>query len=546
MQLKRLIDNHEYVFSFIVILLVVTIFNLHNVFGPQILLSDDNARYFLFVNDVFTIPNHRSITDLLWLHVRFIASIFSTYSVEYARLYVLLIYMIPLSCLLYVFNRKILELSQWVALASAVVINIIPRQYQVPAFLEGSYTVTGMLAFVITLIVTEQYLNSSRYKVIPIIAISIGWLLTCDLMNEMGVLLFPAYIYLIYSSDAQLIKKLYLYLITSLITVYRIYIYFHLAGTLSNKPADHSLHVIANRIVKSIDWWLPVSTGTTTKFIFVVLMAILVFYIYIKSKKSMREEKSIVRAYIFYGIWFLSCSFPFWFLSQYFSPRYFYISYIALTTITFITVYQALILPTRYRQQIATISIIIIFSLYGAQRYLMNADMFNTWNKLNSEIYSLLSNEIVNKDTQISLVNINTRTGGYYIWSSGYLQYLLKMPGVRGIIGDEYNFYDPFNLEHCGYRFTMSCLDTSKELIAYKKDMTHHVVRMNYFLQWKDKGKRDSDWSIYKTNNKNRLSLVATGSGIDNYRNTLSELNLSPDQVLWGNYNDKKSLETRM
>ena len=94
----------------------------------------------------------------------------------------------------------------------------------------------------------------------------------------------------------------------------------------------------------------------------------------------MREEKSIVRAYIFYGIWFLSCSFPFWFLSQYFSPRYFYISYIALTTITFITVYQALILPTRYRQQIATISIIIIFSLYGAQRYLMNADMFNKWN----------------------------------------------------------------------------------------------------------------------------------------------------------------------
>ena len=546
MQIANIIEKHEYKFSFLIIFLVVTISNLHSVFGLDMLLQDDNYRYYLIVNDSFTIPDSRSMSDFLWLHVKFLAGIYSTYSVEHARLYVLLIYMVPLSCLFYFFNRRFLHISKWVSLLSAATINIIPSLYQVPAFLDGSYTVTGMLAFIIALIFTSLYLDSSRRNPLLLTMSIIGWFLSCDLMNEMGILLFPALLYFIYSSDAGFKRKTYLYLSTFIIASYRLYMYFQLDGVPSNKPTDLSIQTITDRIIKSIEWWLPVSTRTSVAVVLGLLVAAMLFYAYIKSLNDIDKKPNIARAYIFYGIWFLSCSFPFWFLSRFFSPRHMYISYIALTTMTFIAIYQLFIVKTRYRQQLAVISLLAIFSLYGSQRYFLNKEKFIQWNKTNSDIFTLLNRETIHDDTQFALVNINNGTGGLYYWSSGYLQYLLKKPGIRGVMGNEFNFYDPFNLKHCGFKFTMSCLNASKELIAFKKDARLQTVRMNYFLQWKEKGKRDSDWSLYKTDNNNRMNIVSTGTGINNYRNILSELNLSPEQVLWGNSNDKISLESLM
>lgn len=546
MRIIQHIKNHEYIFSFTAIFLVVTTSNLHSVFGLDMLLHDDNYRYYLIVNDSFTIPDFRSMTDLLWLHVKFISIIFSTYSVEIARLYILLAYMVPLSCLLYLFNRKFLHLPIWVSLASAVTINIIPNLYQVPAFLDGSYTVTGMLAFVLTLISTSLYLGSPRPNLFLLSISLTGWFLACDLMNEMGILLFPAFLYFIYSSDATLKRKSYLYVMASLIASYRLYIYFQLDGVPSNKPNALSIQIITDRIFKTIEWWLPVSTRTSVAIALGLIVVAMLFYAYKKSRSTPATRISITRVYIFYAIWFLACSSPFWFLTRFFSPRHLYISYIALTTMTFIAVYQLFIMKMRYRQQIAVFSLVLIFSLYGTQRYLLNKEKFIQWNKTNSEIYTLLNREAIHDDTQFALVNINNGTGGLYYWSSGYLQYLLKKPGIRGLMGNEFNFYDPFNSKHCGFRFTMSCLNTSKELIAFKKNEHMQTMRMKYFLQWKDKGKRDSDWLLYKSDEYNRISVVSTGTGIDSYIGLLTELSLAPEQVLWGNYNDKKSLAPPM
>ena len=111
-------------------------------------------------------------------------------------------------------------------------------------------------------------------------------------------------------------------------------------------------------------------------------------------------------------------------------------------------------------------------------------------------------------------------------------------------MGNEKNFYDPFNLKHCGYSYTMSCLDTNKELVAYKQDEEYKTHRMNYFLRWIDSEKHNSDWILYKTDNTNKLHIISTGRGLDNYELTLSELDLDTKQVLWGNLNDKNTIES--
>lgn len=110
------------------------------------------------------------------------------------------------------------------------------------------------------------------------------------------------------------------------------------------------------------------------------------------------------------------------------------------------------------------------------------------------------------------------------------------------MIGQEKNFYDPFNMNHCGYEHRMSCLDTNKELIAFKQDARHQRMQMTYFLRWLNEGEYNSEWSLYQADEDNKLSIINSGTGLETYKTTLFELNIDPELILWGNLNDKKSL----
>lgn len=542
-RISSLLKN-EYVQSFLIIIIVVTAANLHTVFGLDILFNDDNARYYSFVNDQYKISDPRSFIGLLFALKWIPVYIFSTYSVEAARLFILFAYMIPVSCLFYYFNRKLLGLSAWVSMGSAVVINIIPQQFAIPAFLDGSYPVPGMLVFLTTLIISALYLDSNRTNILFLTIATAGWLLVCDLITEMGIFLYPVLLYYIYTSESDLKRKLYLLVSTFIITAYRLYFYYQTVGiNPTNKPASLTIQDIAYRVMKSFEWWLPFERGTTITVIVSILIVAMLLFSFSKALKSTNRNNSTPRAYILYAIWFISCSFPFWFLSKYFSPRYFYISHFALTAITFIAIYQLFISPRIHRKRIAVLSMLAIFILYGTQRFAINDDYFHRLNKKNDFIYSILSNEAINDTTQIALVNIKNGTGGYHMWSSGYLQYLFQKPGIRGVMGNEINFYDPFNLKHCGYSHTMSCLDTTKELIAYKKNDDSQINRMMYFLQWKNEGNRDSEWSLYRSDDNNDLSTISTGAGLDAYINTLTELGITPEMVLWGDHNDTGAVD---
>ncbi len=164
MLLVKHIRDHEYIVSFCLIFLVVTISNLHAVFGLDMLWKDDNVRYYSYVNDYYKIADPRSFIGLGLLLKWIFVAIFSNYSVQTARLLMLVAFMVPLSCLFYVFNRRFLHLSRWVSLVSAVLINIIPRQFAIPMFLDGSYPVSGMLVFLIALIFSSLYYSLSGPK----------------------------------------------------------------------------------------------------------------------------------------------------------------------------------------------------------------------------------------------------------------------------------------------------------------------------------------------------------------------------------------------
>ncbi|MDB4575813.1 hypothetical protein N9112_02525 [bacterium] len=540
---KSFFEKHEYILIFSIIFLIVTVSNLSAVFGLDILFQDDNARYYSYINDEYQISNTRSFIGFALFLKWIIVVIFSNYSTELARLYVVLVYMIPASCLFYFFNRRYLHVSVWASLTSAVIINSIPRQFYIPTFLDGSYPAVGMLFFISTLIISAEYLKSSRNNYLLLILASFGWVLVCDLMNEMGIFLLPVFLYFVYSSKSDNKKKLTLFLTTSVITSFKLFAFLQTMGVNPvNKPTSLSIRDMASRIIHSIEWWMPTGGGIATTSIVAILIIAISGYSFLKLRNASPAGNSTARAFIFYGLWYLASSFPFWFLSKFYGPRYLYISYFALTAIASIGIYYVFIYRKPYKNIIAAISLLLLFTVYTVNRNASNTAYFNIMNKKNDVILSLLSDKQINTDTQIALVNFNNGTGGFHIWSSGYLRYILKKPRVTGIIGNEENFYDPFNMNHCGYGYRMSCLETGKELIAFKKYSKNQTAQMNYFLQWKTKGDRNSEWSLYQTDENNKLSMIKEGRGLDSYLEALSESNLKAEHVLWGNSNDEKSL----
>jgi hypothetical protein len=187
-----------------------------------------------------------------------------------------------------------------------------------------------------------------------------------------------------------------------------------------------------------------------------------------------------------------------------------------------------------FRLPVKSVSLALLVVLVLFQRVHYSANLFETWNKRSDQVRTLLLAESIDNDTQIALVNIIHVTGGYYIWSSGYIQYLLGNPSIRAIAGPEYNFYNPFNPKQCHYGQRMSCLDPDGKLVAFKKGNDGKPQKMRYFLQWLTPGDDGSKWVLMQTDDQNQLQNIIEGTGTSEYEAALSSLDLASDEVLWG------------
>jgi hypothetical protein len=544
MKISKCFERCEYPISFFIIFVSVFFANLYAVFGLEVLLLDDNARFYLYKNNLYTINGPRAFIGLSLTLKTIPIYLFSNHSVEVARLYVLTFYMVPLSLLFYHFNRKYLQLPVWVCLISSILVNIVPSQHTMPAFLDGSYHVPGMIAFLASLIYTSRYLNHDSFVKGNFVIACLLWLLVCDLMAEMGIFLYPVLLFFIYSSGAPLKRQLSIYIGSFTITALRIASYFQTVGlNPTNKPSSLTTEEIIRRITQSIQWWVPFeTTKSTSLLVALLLIAMTICLLLLAKKKRIKRSVDLTRPISFYSLLFVSASLPFWLVSPFFSVRYFYIPYFGLTTIAIILLHDFAVLTKQNKQPIAVAAAIALFATYSIQRHHYNKDLFSTANDKKELIFDTLKKENILSRTNIALVNFNAGTGGFHFWSSGYLQYLYQKPGVRGAIGPEYNFYDPFNLKQCGYDHRMSCLDLSKDLIAYKwqGDISR---RMEFFLQWMNPKKRESEWHLYTYEDENVLKILKSGRGLTAYIKTLSALEIDPENVLWGNSNNANATE---
>lgn len=254
--------------------------------------------------------------------------------------------------------------------------------------------------------------------------------------------------------------------------------------------------------------------------------------------KNSLNKRNTFAAMLFYSLLTVFAAFPFITTSPFLNPRHFFVAHIGLI-ITYIFFLDLIVKHMfRYSKSKKTISftlLLIITLSIGIQRQYNLRSFYGHQNK----VFEKLCNQVhtlgeVEYGSQIVITGYHSPIPEHFIWSSGLYSFCLEKPGVVGILGKEYSFYDPFQPEHRAYGYKMGGLDINSPIyiLNYSNNSFH---KPDYMLRWHEKNNEGSIWTVYVIDElTQRLSEFASGCGVEKYVAFLNNNDISQSEVLWG------------
>jgi hypothetical protein len=434
---------------YIFIATVILIGNWYSIFNVKVLILDDLARYYQVGIDQFpeSLKNRAYITPYIeWFFWKILFK-----SVYLARGINLFIFMIPLSCLFYYFFSNHLKLPLFVSIGSSILPNIIPLQTHIPAFVNGSYSVYGLLFVMIIFLFSLKIINTAKPKFFYI-TIPILIFISSQIMTQ-AIFLFPAFTFYILFIKAKFFRKIYYSLSCVTIILFKvIYISRNPYGEI-NKIHYLEDHIIYERINNFFGYTTIFNTTNSKLIIFTIVSLLLIaVYLYLNKNSKLFQRNlpfpkysykiNISLIYLFLCLWIIGSCYVFIVHSKYFPARYLYITSFGVNCIILISIYSFFsILNFNSFFKLFTVSI-IIFSLFGRATELERK--FASENSKFLFLRSKLLNIQLKQDSQILITNHHHGTGGYWVWGTGYLQYLTNRIDISGHLCKELTFYDAF------------------------------------------------------------------------------------------------------
>lgn len=528
----------------------VTLFNLIAVFGSKVLLHDEPGLYRLVVNDQF--PAWMFQFNLISPYTEWAAWHVLFYSPPLARgLYVLFL-VIPIACCFYYVFRSRFGFTRETAFAAAVLPTILPMQWQIPAGINMSYVMWGLLFSVISLIFGFHYLEKSTPKNWIRAASAILCYLIASQLMEQALFILPPLVLAFWGYRKFSKKHLFLILAFTLVGISK----FLMMAIHPRKAMQiMSLDVMLDRIGIFFQWALPIP-GIPPLYASIFFLGIVFvgFYLYLKFPGEPSESYSIfshfssrvhhVMVYGYFLCWAVSNIFPIILLSIPYQPRYSYISMFGSHALFAFSIYTILkrFFPDKRRLGIVVFTGIILIS--GVSRTIHLNNIYAVGNSISAIISGDLNKIQLPLHSQIVIVNAKGFYGGWPR-SSGYLQYTLKRNDLTGLIGRAnqngyYNFdnhFDP-SLRKWARRYQMTGLVLEKPLfLFYFDEINGKLIQLEYALQWRGE-KKDAPWTILKVDKTTgKILPLASGVGMEEYLSTLEKLNVSgirQSDILWG------------
>ena len=532
------------------IALTVILFNLIAIFGLDILLHDDPAHYTEVLNGQF--PWYALEYRLIHPFTEWIGWNIMTYSPDLARgLYTMLL-MVPISCCFYYLCRHKFGFSRMTAFTAAVLPNILPMQWSIPAGINISYVVWGLPLIIISLILGLHYLEKSTPQNWARLAgAGLCYLIATQIM-EHALFVLPAMI-LAFCGYKKFAKKTIFLVLTFIIIGISIFckMAVHPRKAMQLMPFD----VIIDRIGIYFTWALPVS-GIAPLYATIFFPGIIFigFLLYFKQSEEPSNTYSIfshfsVKAhhclvYGFFLCWMVSTISPSIFLSIPYSPRYSYLSMFGAQAIFIFSIFVILKKLFSGKPQIGIAIFIGIILLSGVSRYFTLKEKYTPRNTAFAIVQQDLNKMQLPPHSQIVITGLAGIPGGWER-SSGYLQFALKRKDVNGLVGqvhsgEYYNFDNHFDSQVRGWdeRYVMTGLAMNQPVFLFRMDKkTGQLQQLEYALQWRSE-EMNAPWTILRVDKTTgSLFPFVSGTGMREYESAILKLQkkgIQQSDILWG------------
>jgi hypothetical protein len=545
-------DKKSKYLPFAIIALVVIIFNLIAVLGLDVLLHDDPKHFKDAIegNLYYGWMKH----FILWPFMEFIAWKLMAFSSHFARgLYVVLL-MVPLSwCFYYLFHHKF-GLPRLFAITAAIIPNILPHQWQLPAGINMSRTLYPLLIAMLALIIGLNYLEKETPGNWIRLVLSAFLYLVSTQMMEQALFLFPP-LALAFLGYTKLKKK-----------------HFWLLSLFSIIAAARLMQTII--FTRKARIWAPLEeilrrTGLYFKYslpapdieliywtIFSIGIILVGFLLYFKlqpfnrakpkeSFSHMSPKLFGLYIYAFFLGWAVSTIIPFITMGGIiFPPRYSYISAYGLSAALILSL-LVILNPEflkKYKLHYLVFIGIIIFS--GVCRYVNLKEIFDAKNKTQSIIIKDLKKIDFPRHSQVVIVDLPVMAHGRNR-ATGYLWHALKRYDISGLFAtvsphEEKNFCDhftPYSLSAKKiYNFQGIYGNQPVFFFALRQEQ-NKLQQFEYVLYWRGKT-RNAPWKIYHADKTTgALSTFRSGAGMEEYLQTTNQLKkqgISQSEILWG------------
>jgi hypothetical protein len=539
---------------------VVWAFNVHAIFGLDTLLQDDLARYSSLANGSY--PTWMYKHSVIGTYIQHRLYELLVISPELARLTQLLLLQTPLCIAFFYLCRKTFRLPAIVSLAAAVLPNISPGQKLIPTFINGSYVVQGFLAATLALIIGDRFLTGPPRKRWGMLVTSMClYALSLDIMEQAVFLLVP-FVYFFCIRDSALRNKVAISASFALLACLKItWVRANPRSMHENppfSPADIWERVSYFWSVMDPLFQQAKSVGQVPLYASLTVGAITFSLVYASvSKKranglgdTSQQSSGTPHFVCTFSLLLLLCSiFPFVFLSPHRVSRYAYIpsyGYILMFVVTIHTILLSLKIHPRAKYSLFCLCISVVAACSGVTRVKKLDSDYVIKNRYFAQIKAALSDydfpsysQIVIVDKQCPVRALESK--GSWIWTSGYIQYLTGRNDLQGILPREINFYDPFSpttRKSYSKQDQMTGLDLDDPIFLFRKS-GERLEQLVYGLQWKTRGQKSSEWSIFEFNQSTgRAHTIATGTTQTGYTKEMltliQEKGIMEDDILWG------------
>jgi hypothetical protein len=571
--LHELAVKYSLLFTVLLIVLPVIVFNLVHVFGPGFLLADDPSGYRTGIDNIVRMSLWEGHYILNAFTETFSWWMMSHYSPFVVRLLYLVIYLSGISLCIYWVSRRIFNLSHEASFLAAVIPAVYPLQFQIIAGVNLSYTLLGQLFALLAMIVGFCYLTRRDHSWM-LLLLAGGLFVASTRQMEQAIFVSAAVIFIYAATSGSVLRKTALIVpvvFSSAAVLFRMLTTPRNAAEIQNISLDVIILRIKTFLLYLSPYLSPVHREYAIMAVAVLLLAGLGgFFLWPDLRGRINElphfswlpEKLrllLLPGFVFF--WTAPSILPFLALNTHMDARTMHLSgygpwLLMAPGLLFILSSVLSFASLRLRKKTIVFICALIVIMSGLQHMQYAARAYEKGNYYWNAISSSLSFHSFSEDSQIVITDADTGTHNSYPPCSGYLARLLgNRTDLGGLVGPEFYYYDPFTQVDL-WKNPMTGLKGKGNLHLFRfvspqesrtDPKNGYLERFEYFLRViTDKSEKEGnqlpgDWDLFKLEFDGTSSVIQSGHGTGEYKELLQSLEKTgvvPTQICWGDPDD--------